>query len=51
MAGLELSLNSLQGKLGATFLFLLNWRKGTEFKGEPTEGVLFKHSPEVPIMR
>lgn len=54
MAGLEPSLYSLQGKLGATFLFhrvLLNWTKGTEFKGKPTEGVLFKHGPKVPIMR
>lgn len=54
MAGLGLSLNSLQGELGAAFLFhrvLLNWMKGTEFKGEPREGVLFKHSPKVPIMR
>lgn len=54
MAGLELSLHSLQGKLGAAFPFqrvLLNWKKGTEFKGKPIEGVLFKHNPKVPIMR
>lgn len=45
---------SLQGELQATFIFqqvLLNWTKGMEFKGKPTEGVLFKHRLKVPIMR
>lgn len=45
---------SLQGELLAMFLFhrvLLNWTKGTEFKGKATEGVLFKQHPKVPVMR